>query len=431
MNKREQATAAAGKALAKPLRKQVALIQIDGDFTLVERQTYNFLLLHCFDELTSTRTHMMPIALLKLLLGWDASENTTALKAALKTIMTTKVEFNLLDRRGGEKWEGMTLMSWADIENGMVSWRFDEAMVRRLAEPALYATIHLAVTQKMKSVFTLALYENCLRFCDQKNGKDMSTGVWTIKQCRRLVGAGAPVYDQFKYLNRDVLQPAIKEINHVSDIEIVLDTVREGRVVTGVRFDVRPTKQGRLWSGEGDDGAAAAIVEAHPELCRRMAELKVPRKLIPMFFHHHRAEEIEAAVGVAETALRAGKIRTNAAGYFKKTLENGPALTSSTFAAQESAKIFANNVEASMRATEAGIQGGVERERQLQAREQIAKLTRLELESLANEYAQEKADGGVTVTFNALTGKFGDKKVALFFNAWLVSRMMAESAANN
>jgi len=46
------------------------------------------------------------------------------------------------------------------------------------------------------------------------------------------------LYDRFAELNRRVIKPAIKEINAVSDIQIILETFKEGRSVKALQFQV-------------------------------------------------------------------------------------------------------------------------------------------------------------------------------------------------
>lgn len=52
--------------------------------------------------------------------------------------------------------------------------------------------------------------------------------MFPLRVFRDLLGVGSSAYyDEFKQLNRKVIQPAIKEINTVSDIQIDVELQRE------------------------------------------------------------------------------------------------------------------------------------------------------------------------------------------------------------
>lgn len=60
----------------------------------------------------------------------------------------------------------------------------------------------------------------------EKNKK----GVYEVKQNRS--------YDQFGKLKQGVIDPAVKDINNVSDLQISYEVVKDGRKVTGLRFTI-------------------------------------------------------------------------------------------------------------------------------------------------------------------------------------------------
>ncbi|MFU0603259.1 replication initiation protein, partial [Klebsiella pneumoniae] len=50
-------------------------------------------------------------------------------------------------------------------------------------------------------------------------------------------------YSDFKILNRDLIKPAIAELNEKSDLAVTVETVKKGRTVVALRFRFKEDKQ--------------------------------------------------------------------------------------------------------------------------------------------------------------------------------------------
>lgn len=50
-------------------------------------------------------------------------------------------------------------------------------------------------------------------------------------------------YADFKILNRDLIKPAIAELNEKSNLAVTVETVKKGRKVTALRFQFKEDKQ--------------------------------------------------------------------------------------------------------------------------------------------------------------------------------------------
>ena len=93
------------------LRKHVAAIHTSGELSLLERKMANVFLLNAYDNLLTNRTHKINVKLLATMLGWDESNNTTRLKAALEALASTPVTFNEM-KDGKESWKVMAMISF-------------------------------------------------------------------------------------------------------------------------------------------------------------------------------------------------------------------------------------------------------------------------------------------------------------------------------
>lgn len=227
------------------LRKNVAAVHCSGVLSLLERKMFNILLLQAYDDLLSKQVHQIPVRLLCALVGYN-SNDWNPLKQALRAMCTTAVEFNLLgDGKLEKKWTISGMLADATLEGGMCTYSYSLSLARELFSPEVYTRINVAVQRQFRSAFSLNLHENCLRF--RAVG---STGWWSIETFRNLVGASAPLYDDFGQLRRRVIKPAIVEVNEISEIQLAAEYDRaatRGNPVKAIRFRIGDSKQRTLF----------------------------------------------------------------------------------------------------------------------------------------------------------------------------------------
>jgi Initiator Replication protein len=114
---------------AETVRKHVGAIHTSGDLSLLERKTANVLLLNAYQHLVTRRTHKVPVPLLCAMLGYD-SNDIDLLKATLKKLATTSIEFNVMED-GKEAWQVMSMISFGEIKGGVCTYRYDEYLAER------------------------------------------------------------------------------------------------------------------------------------------------------------------------------------------------------------------------------------------------------------------------------------------------------------
>lgn len=330
------------KALIAPksteeVRKAVGAIHTSGNLSLLERKVVNVLLLNAYDDLLDqNKTHELPVAYLCDMLGWKESNNIHLLKELLEKLATTKIEFNVLADAGGKKsgpkWGVMAFISFGGIADGICSYRYDKALAQRLYDPEIYATINIDVQKEFKGSYALNLYENCVRY--KRVG---STGWWDLPSFRKLVGADNEFYTEFKYLNRDVILPAIKEINTVSDIIIGAipegkdkgprdakpEYRKNGRSITHIKFHVRENPQQQLLKEESCD-------EHEPirksEVFGKLRTHGVGERLAIAWILEQGEERVQDVVAYVEGRERKKLVKGSTAGYIRRVIEDGGAL---------------------------------------------------------------------------------------------------------
>ncbi|MGX9718437.1 replication initiation protein [Janthinobacterium lividum] len=298
------------------VKKHVAAIHTSGELGLVERKLVNILLLNAYDELATARSHRLPTKMLMAMLGWSEGDDTVHLKKALLRIVTTPVEFDLMETAGesGKKsrWTATALLASADLINGFCEYEYSTRLAEELADPDVYAIINVGIQRQFNSGYALTLYENCMRF--RRTG---STGWMTLEIFRKLMGATKPTYDDFRRLSQFVINTAVKEVNAVSDISIEVHYERKARKVTHVRFSVEENAQQTIFT-ENENLIEQA---KQSETFQRLRGHGIGEKLAVAWVLTD-AQRAKAALDITEQRARGGQIKSNTGGYVRRLIED-------------------------------------------------------------------------------------------------------------
>jgi plasmid replication initiation protein len=225
--------------------------------------------------------------------------------------METVVEFDVLEEDGKSSWEAMVLLSYARIKDGECTYRYERALAEKLYHPDVYSKINLSVLREMNSAHALVLYENCYRYVDIGH-----TAWWDVDVFRKLMAVDTmPSYKPFKALNRNVIQPAMKEVNKLSNIQVAMETVMQGRTVTSLRFIVRPNAQLSLIGMEEDDA-----INSSPAYKALLAE-GISKTLARAWVLEHEESYIFEKLELANGQAASGKIKSSKAGFLKSAIE--------------------------------------------------------------------------------------------------------------
>lgn len=294
------------------LRKNVAAIHTTGSLTLLERKLVNVLLLNAYDELLTKKTHSLRVTYLNAMLGWSESNNNALLKKSLHNIVTTPIEFNLMED-GKETWEIMTMLSFGNIKQGVCSYSYAHQLAEKLYDPEIYAMINIGIQKRFSGSNALSLYENCIRY--KSVG---STGWWEIEKFRKLIGVDSIGYDEFKYLKRDVILKSIKEINKVSDIFIDAEYKKQGRSISYVRFLIKDNPQRTLLSPEiSDEFATIRETEAY----KKLKDHGIGDRLAINWLNNDK-EGTEKIIEYVESQDKKKNVRGTTAGFIRSLVEN-------------------------------------------------------------------------------------------------------------
>jgi hypothetical protein len=206
-----------------------------------------------------------------------------------------------LNKRGGMLWFGFAFPP--EVESMVMS-------------PGSYTKLSVYYQALLRSGASLALYEICRRYATNPS-KVTNRADWEW-----WYGAltGNPVREalpEYKYFKRDVIKPAIAEINMVTDICVELVEHKQGRRVAALQFKVTPAQQSPLMF------PAPPVIDG--ELVQRMMALGLSQEDACNVLATNDDSKLRATLELTETRLRnpkASKI-DSPAGYFKIALRDG------------------------------------------------------------------------------------------------------------
>lgn len=232
----EKMTGVQPKDHAMELKKAAPAIHIaskNGRLSFLQRKVGNILLYNAYPDLLNKEIHSIRVKDLAESVGFN-SNDYELLKTSLKQLRNIAIEWNVLNNEGKEKWGISSMIAEAQIENGLITYSYPPMLRKLLYNPEIFARIDLRVQKRFSGNYALSLYENCYRF--KSNG---TTGIIPLETWKKLIGVETGgTYEVFKNLNRKIIKPAVEEINAVSDIHVVVEYIKEGKKVVGLKFNI-------------------------------------------------------------------------------------------------------------------------------------------------------------------------------------------------
>ncbi len=221
----------------KEVIKHSSSIQISNKINLLQRRSWNILLANAFDSLETKDEYEISIKELCFILKYN-SNNDLHIKKLLKSLVTTSIEWNLLNKDFKQEWGVVSLLAQAIIINGVLTYSYAPVLKRKLANPSMYAKINLSLQNRFNSKHSLALYELFIDYYNE-NKKYGETPFIFIDGFRKLLGLGESEYSRYKDLSNYVIRKAIKEINEKTDLYIEIEYKKEGRKIVALKFIIK------------------------------------------------------------------------------------------------------------------------------------------------------------------------------------------------
>lgn len=218
----------------------ISITPTNGKITAVMRRS--FVVMLSFSQKDGHQeTYRRPLSELARVSGYT-SRSTGELKDHLRALQAIQVEWNNTNGSANQ-WTVSGLIAEVSLietkgQPTIVEWVLLPRVRAELLNPGSYTSLALKIYTSLRSGASLALYEICSRY------KTNPTRVTNRAEWEwwhpRITGNPDNDMPEYKYFKRDVLKPAIREINAMSDIEIELLEYRHGKFIKEIQFRVKP-----------------------------------------------------------------------------------------------------------------------------------------------------------------------------------------------
>jgi len=259
------------RAFKKPV-STLAMSARSHPITVLGRKTYNVLLCLAQEELRKGKdveVHRAPLSEVVHLLKYD-SNDLELIKKHFRAMLTTTVEWQSPTTGEGDKWIGCSLLAQASIEKvrGQVwiSWAFAPALRHELLNPRVFARMNLAMIAQLRTYAAVCLYEVANRYKNVGQSPRKEWRWWHDPITGRQPDAARLEKLDYSFFKRDVLKPAIAEINAVTDLQIELKEHKQGRFIHEIQFLIRPNEQRQLALEQAPEKADLESVRQAREL---------------------------------------------------------------------------------------------------------------------------------------------------------------------
>ena len=249
-------------------------IQIQSKITHLQRRAWNVLLANAYDELPNRDIHRVSVAELAKSLGFN-SHNEDYLKETLKALVDCTVEWNLLDKDKKETWGVASLLGSAEIKSGICTYSFAAHLRYKLYNPRIYTKLNLRLQNRFAGRYALILWEICFDYFDIARNQG-ETPFIPIETFRELMGLEKDEYPVFKVLNRDVIKPAIKEINALTNFFIEVEQKRVGRRIGELKFSISRLQE--LLTAQQMQMSLFMDIDDLPPIAMKLVQVGVSRK---------------------------------------------------------------------------------------------------------------------------------------------------------
>lgn len=241
VNRLLQGNLASVVTLRSEVRKPTATIHIANKFTFIERKLLNSLIHHAQNKNNKLDGEKKSLNLSQVLedIGCN-TRNRTVLKKSLRNLVSTIIEWNILKQDKTRSWGVCTFLSSGELNKGAIHYRLNAELVDQVNYPSLFAKMRLEIQSKLTSKYPLIIYEYLIdHLCRNKKEHIIIKDV-PLEDVYMICGVSETYLntDNFRYFNRKILTPAVKEINDKTDICVKIDLEKKARKVHAISFSI-------------------------------------------------------------------------------------------------------------------------------------------------------------------------------------------------
>jgi Initiator Rep protein, WH2/Initiator Replication protein, WH1 len=200
-------------------------IRAGADLSLQDRRIFNLLIENAWAEIGEDKPHRIAMNRLRGL----RHRGSERVADSVKTLMTTLVEVpTMLEGQPAifttQLCGETTRVIDEDSPNAVLVYNFPKGLRRIIQDSRYWGRIKAYVMFAFTSKYALALYEAvCLR-----GNLRVSEQRFSVDEFRALLGVEDGKLPLFKNLKKWALDPAVSEVNALSDFNVEIEPIREG-----------------------------------------------------------------------------------------------------------------------------------------------------------------------------------------------------------
>lgn len=213
-----------------PKAGEVIEMKPSRELSLQESRVFNLLIENAGEKAVSDEWHEIAIGKLR-----GDHKGSERVRDVVRNLMLTLVEFPVKDRNGLPAIQTTALLSdnVATIDENdhraILRYRFTETMREIIKKSRYWGRLKGYVIFAFSSKYALSLYEaGCLRINRQADQE-----FFTVADFRQMMGVPKGKYPGFAQFRQWVIEPAVLEVNGLSDFMMQIEPVREGGFVRG------------------------------------------------------------------------------------------------------------------------------------------------------------------------------------------------------
>lgn len=411
------------ESVVRKPNEAVAIRPTKGRLTLLTRRIYNALLFNSVKQGGGQGPFELPLA---TLIG-DAqfnSRNVALFKDHIREMQTTLVEWNSVEK-AGQRWTSAQLLGTVTIEERgrgnpvMLTWTLPKDLGENLLRDKRYTRVLLEVGGQMRSYAAAVLFEIAMQYLTFEDGKRKTMREDLLWWASVLTGRSDIKSVEYRFFNRDTIQPALTEVNALQDdFTMVLIEHKRGRKVEEIQFQVLPKAQMGL----------PVTVDRNAfdlELVDRMRKLGLSEDEVDSIYVKTDEGLLRATLNSVEARLRNASLPPIASpvAYLRNALKNGYAAgaveVAPKLAAPERPKAGRSGARASM----ATLRDEWRREQAVKARRFFESASPQRAKELQVEFEQDALPGQLGAVLKAWAKDGPQSKVAgaVFFR-WLAAK---------
>jgi hypothetical protein len=254
----------------------------------------------------------------KWLMRYD-SRNLKHLRTIAEEAQDAKIQITdtPLDREPNEDdlWVSVQLMGMVGFHRGRIRFDVHPRLVPQIRDPRKSHWLSLRISTAFTRSLSRAIYDQVLP--SVPNGRTEWIRLEDMRSWPGKMGANAAI---FKYFKRDWLEPAVREINEVSDIELTYETKTES--ITSKRID---RIRFLLKRKDTADAALASLADASHLYKILKDEFNLSTIQFTEISENREAwtdARIQQAVEYTRFKINRGLVKKSPAGYLMKALRD-------------------------------------------------------------------------------------------------------------